>query len=166
VDQFNIAYAFYAGTNELAAQEIMIKQLSYYIKDNLNYCLRDFEAFEEKGYEFKISDFEPDISVAKDSLEIKLHFPFEVEYEGSSATGDIYRVSLPLDFTSVYSVVDDLVDTIEAAGPNALDVGVLADSGYDLDVLHTGSTIVYTLVDKALTLKNKRYVFLFAVDRS
>ena len=75
VDSFvRIPYYFYLGSSNLPKKKVIEKELSEYIENELSSCIKNFETFNELGYDFNTGEASVDSSLGKQTR-IKVRFP-------------------------------------------------------------------------------------------
>ena len=161
----NVPYYFYNLKNIMPPKEKIEEQLSLYVRDNLNNCIKDFDIFEQKGFSIEAGNINATTKILEDKVEIFLDYPVTITKADFTQTKTVYSADFPIRLKKIYNITQTFlslqtinsgrlcVECLIAAVPASFHTQVL--TSYD-------NTNIFILTDKERKLNNSNYDFIFA----
>jgi len=91
-------------------------QLSRYIKENLGNCLRNYEAFDEQGFEVEQGEVNVEVLIDDEKIGFWLKMPLEVKKASSSKDLNQFYVKYPLKLKHMYEVAQKITEAEQHFG--------------------------------------------------
>jgi len=92
------------GNNRVSIES----QLEDYIKENLGFCLNNFETLRSQGFQIEEKgDITPTVTVVEEDIIIFLEYPIEAEKTGKESL-EKFLVRTPLNIQRIYQIAKDL----------------------------------------------------------
>lgn len=161
----NIAYYYHKGNNIVPSKDVLEKEFSKILDENLLIDCTDFSIFENLGYGIEFDDLNSTIQILKDNLIVNVNYPLLVEKNGLKSSIGTFSYTLPFRIGHIIDVSNDLVNSI-VDEPYALDLTLLLNFDVGISVVHRDNCDdIYIIVDNESKAKpsDDDYVFTFAV---
>jgi hypothetical protein len=91
---YNTAYYFYRDINSMPSINIIEKELSNYINDNLFFCLQNFVIFEEQGFNIDMEEIKSKVSLHENNAVFNLEMPLKIKREDQQKTMESFTVNI------------------------------------------------------------------------
>jgi hypothetical protein len=161
----NIPYYFYNSQNTMVSKEKIEEQLSLYVKDNLNNCIKDFDIFEQKGFSINAGNINATTKILDDKVEIFLDYPVTITKADFTQTKTAYSVDFPIRLKEIYNITQTFL-SLQTINSGRLCVECLiaaVPASFHIQVLISDdNTNLFILTDKERKLNNSNYDFIFA----
>jgi len=162
---FQIPYYFYLGENKFPRKEIIEKELSNYIKDNLPACINNFVLFDQSGFKFETKEISVK-SILEKTIFVDINYPIIIKKADSIIKIEKFSSKNDFDFESIYDILSNF--TVEhQKNPDFIPLGFLSllayrnDFSFDLNYLPENS-VAYSFIFYNLFNKNKTLLYNFA----
>lgn len=164
-----IAYYYNKGINEAPSLKQMEDELSSYINNNLNSCLKDFKAFKEKGWDVAEGNLETAASINKEDVVFKAHFPIKIK---NPDIEEEERATIELsDFIKDFKVRLQYIHNIanqtanfHIANPGWTDFANLSRYDVNITIFPYNGILVYSIDDPESIISKKAYRLMFGVN--
>jgi len=145
-------------------------EISEYVNENLDFCIKDFEDFKSQGYEIESSEFSTVASINRNNVAFSLDFPISLRKGGKSATMGKFFVEVPSRLDLIYNTAKNLTDD-QLNHLDKICVSCLIGFGDSNDLyfeLLPGETNLTLIMaeDNKTKLNNEPYIFIFAFNHS
>jgi hypothetical protein len=161
----NVPYYFYNLKNIMPPKEKIEEQLSLYVRDNLNNCIKDFDIFEQKGFSIDAGNINATTKILEDKVEIFLDYPVTTTKADFTQTKTVYSVNFPIRLKEVYNITQTFL-SLQTINSGRLCVECLiaaVPASFHTQVLTSDdNTNIFILTDKERKLNNSNYDFIFA----
>jgi len=161
----SVPYYFHLGDNNFPEKNIIEKEFSKYINDNLLKCVNNFEAFREMGYEIITEDISSDTSLGK-TINIEINFPITIKKGESTTKIKDFYYNQDFNFDKLYNILLDFAEEHQK-NPDFVPIGYLSllayqnDFTYDL-IYEDNKTVIYSFNLNDLFEEEKILIFNFA----
>lgn len=157
----NVAYGYYNGKNTLASKETIEKEISYYIRLSMPFCIYD----EYNGFNVTKSDAIVSTKIDLNSVSVSTKMPVSAaKGEKAFRIDRDYKINIPIRLGEMIGIANIIINK-EVQNPNYIHVSYLAGLNYNvLAMPKDDDNMVYAIVD----ISNKSgidgipYSFLFA----
>ena len=161
----NIPYYFYNSQNTMVSKEKIEEQLSLYVRDNLNKCIKDFDIFEQKGFSINAGNINATTKILDDKVEIFLDYPVTITKADFTQTKTTYSIDFPIRLKEIYNITQTFL-SLQTINSGRLCVECLiaaVPASFHTQVLTSkDNTHIFILTDKERKLNNSNYDFIFA----
>jgi len=161
----NIPYYFYNSQNTMVSKEKIEEQLSLYVRDNLNKCIKDFDIFEQKGFSINAGNINATTKILDDKVEIFLDYPVTITKADFTQTKTTYSIDFPIRLKEIYNITQTFLN-LQTINSGRLCVECLiaaVPASFHTQVLTSkDNTHIFILTDKERKLNNSNYDFIFA----
>jgi len=124
-DDFTFPYYFYLGEDVHPSKEEIEQGLSEYIKDNIDTCLNNFQAFE--GARITQGKKTVSITIQENSVPITLKMPLQMKTGEQIAELENFEVTLRVPLKQVVDIINERM-TIQRSQPNEVMLTDLIDN--------------------------------------
>ncbi|MBU0756835.1 MAG: hypothetical protein KKF44_02110 [Nanoarchaeota archaeon] len=141
-----VTYFYYKGNNYFPGNiEILEKELSTYIMQNLGYCIDDF------------TDLPYYVDDDKEKMESRVRFsenttvlvtyPMTAQIDGNDIRISEFSAVLDFDFLSVYELTSAIYEKTKN-DPEWIDIDFLADQAYEIRLIRVSeNSLIYEIMD-------------------
>lgn len=164
--EFNTAYYFHEGNNIMPSIETVQQQISDYVDEKLNLCLKDFEVFQGKGYDITAGTINTNTVIAANNVVVNVDLPLSIKKGDvvQELSKFIYRTP-HLNLKAAYDISANLTQE-QVLDPDSLClrcISELADSNNVLiDIVDVEeNSILFTITDENSVIKDRPYLFRF-----
>ncbi|MBI2653931.1 hypothetical protein HYX02_03905 [Candidatus Woesearchaeota archaeon] len=151
--------------NKSKAQPIagMENDLSNYLKNNLNSCLKNFKDFKRQGWQVEAGSIKAAAKINENDVTFEANFPMSVNSKGDTIKFERFVIMLNVRLKYVYELVDSIVDF---KIKHNRDIDLKDATKYDVEIvvfLHN-KNIIYAIYDHKYPILNKPYMFIFGLE--
>jgi len=161
----NVPYYFYNSQNTMISKEKIEEQLSLYVRDNLNNCIKDFDIFEQKGFSIDAGNINTTTKILEDKVEIFLDYPVTITKADFTQTKTAYSVDFPIRLKEIYNITQTFL-SLQTINSGRLCVECLiaaVPASFHAQILKYNDNInIFVFTDKERKLNNNNYDFIFA----
>ncbi|MBW2999974.1 hypothetical protein KY339_04840 [Candidatus Woesearchaeota archaeon] len=113
VSPVKIPYWYYRDRNRVPPKTNMESDLSRYMNENLNACLRDFTAFEDKFEITPVGVMSTITTIARDNVYFSSTMPVDANLIGTniSATITLYNTQVPVKLEKIYEMAIEILES-------------------------------------------------------
>ncbi|MEA3515063.1 MAG: hypothetical protein U9R34_06290 [Nanoarchaeota archaeon] len=144
-------YHFNKGDISPSLEDIE-NELSAYIEDNFEYCLKGLVMFTEQGFNIKTGNLRAEVDLNPLDVIAYIHLPVEIAFGESVVKLESFKASENTDFYRYWTIAKNLTDEIEL-NPGFVPVTSLIDIGIEHDILfdisYSGDSIIFFERNKA-----------------
>ena len=108
--KFYLPYYFYEEQNKMPSKVIVEQELSKYIVHELPFCLKNFESFEELGYEISYSEIETITTILPDKVIFNIDFPVTVKRENKEVLLKLFYAEIPIRIGEVHGLISEFME--------------------------------------------------------
>lgn len=141
------------------------KQISFYINDNLNRCLRNFSAFEKIGYNITGGNKNIILNLGESSVSVDMVYPLQIQLGEEIAAIDSFSAQTQTQLKQMYAYARMYIN-MQKTVPNEEPLGYLMQLAYDNDfrfeTMFRYNSYIYAF-NTNKTEGKIPYVFVFAV---
>src|SRR3989338_3381322 len=157
-EQEQIAYHLEFGKESFPPKEFMEQELSKFIKESLELCIRNFEGVGQYGLETGQSDIKA--RIFKNEVSIDVVFPVTITAGTSKITISDFKEIVPIRLGHIVDVKNRILPDIKN---KELGLGLLSSFGVEIHVLpYDRNNIVYSIYDNQSSIANAPFFFNFA----
>ena len=157
-----IEYSLMNNQNKVPSIEKMQDELSFYMKNNLDVCLKGFEDFKNQGWVVEKSDIEAKTQVNEHDVAFDVDYPIKVSDKGSTISFDRFTSRLNVRLKYIHAIVDYIVE-FTAVYKNHIDLTSLNEYNVNVTAFFYDSSLVYVLEDPKSLITSEPYKFIFAL---
>ena len=163
----SIPYYLEGNATSVPSLEHIEQELNFYIQDNLEYCIDNFESMDWLGIAVQALE-QPVVksSVGEKDVTINLEYPLKITQGTTTSEQRSFVATVSLNFKHIHSIVGDVMDQ-QKSEVLALHMGFLAKSAYDNDYFFEliqldEQTVIFSFKFENEKLRNEPYYYNFA----
>jgi len=160
--KFGISYAVKANAKTLPSIPKMEDELSLYIKNNLNFCLEDFDSLKKQGWTVEKGEFSISASINAQDVGIRVSYPLVFSLKDQRISLDAFSVSLPIRLKHIRDSADAIAQFY--LSNNSADLRYHNSAGLNTTIFPYKGALIYRFTDESSLIGNKPYEFFFAVN--
>jgi len=163
------AFYYYRGDELVPSIPLIQHELDLFVQTYLPYCLNDFNAFKEQGWDITTGTIASRASISPTAVSIDLDYPVTVKDKDYQKTFTTFSISLPSKFGTLYEVSKEKVqDTKEEPLKVLMGKNLDLMGRYDvqIDSASYGDDIVIYHIQDLLTSNPSELAFAVKIDRS
>lgn len=158
---YGISFLYSKG-NKIPSIEKMQSQLSFYIDNNLNICLKDFEDFKKQGWEVEKGNLNSRTQINERDVSFDIDFFVKVINKDSIINFERFSITLDVRLRYIYDLVVKIVE-FNANNPISVDRTELSRHDLNVTVFLYKNSMVYSIQDSKSLIMNKPYQLNFAM---
>lgn len=161
-----IRYYFIKNRSYVPPKNLLEKEISYYVGQELFFCTRYFANFTDLNVE------QEDISVITKIEEgvvvLDVNYPLSITIENSTVLLEKFEdIKIPIRLEIIYNVTSQIVQK-QIENPNEICLSCLINLGIENDLFidmfnYDENTIIFTIRDENSIMNNRPYEFKFAI---
>ncbi len=159
---YGIPYYFYEGKETMPKKEIIEKQLSLYIENNLSDCLNNFENFRTEGYNFETSNISVNSTIAAKNVVINVNYPIKITKDNQLSVLNEFSVPVDINFYEKYNLIRKIIDE-QNKTPNSIPfssiTGLAYKNNFTFEVINFPDDIVFYVFTFNTSLRNKPLIY-------
>lgn len=155
-------YYYYKNGNRVPSIENLQVQLSNYVKNNINVCLRGFEDFKKQGWDVEQGSFDAKAQINEKDVNFEADFPLKISDKGSAINFEKFASKLNVRLKYIYDLASKVVD-FSSKYKRQIDLSALNDYDVNVTVIDYEESLIYNIADSKSTIMSRPYVFRFAV---
>ncbi len=163
-EYYKIPYHFYNNIPIIESIKIE-KILSTFMDDNLKYCIKSFQNFDDAEFEF--GEAKTEIFLKDEEVVFNVDYPVTVKrFEYERTLGPVFTANIPLRLKKMDEISREIVN--RAKGDKSLvHWNYLTDIGeQDFNITaYTGEddTMIYRIIDQKYKIDNHEFVYQFCI---
>ena len=160
----NVPY-YYDGVLNIPGKQDIADQLSLYIQENLNNCIKDFSIYTQKGYSVTNETLTATTSILDDEVKISLDYPVTIKKASNTQTKTTYNIEVPVRLGLAYNVSRDFVNMQSSRNTASFCmecVLVIPKSFHTQRLKYNDNTDIIIFTDLERKLNNNNYDFVIA----
>jgi len=156
--------------NVIPSLQTIENEISKYVDNNLQNCIKDFEDIKDLGYKIESGKFSTTTSVAKDNAVFILNFPITISLNTKSEKIENFLVKIPSRLNLIYNLADEITEEqLKHIGQICL--SCLIDLGDEnnlyFEIVPRKKDINLIVVeDSQILIDNEPYLFIFGFNHS
>ncbi len=152
----------YDEKNNVPTREQLQSELNLYVNANLRYCLGDFEAYKNMGYQVEIGAIDTDSIVGINDIFIKVNYPVTLTQQDKKEEIEEFSATIPIRLGYLNDLSREFIDAV-VEDPSKIDMTMLGKFDVDVSIIpYSQDTIIYSFYDEKSNIRDRRYIFLFA----
>jgi hypothetical protein len=160
-----VPFYLHEGENKLLTKNELELQLSFYMDNQLSYCLQNFVHFEEQGYNVEQMGVVTDTSISNDSVIFDVALPVTFQQGEAEVNMDSFSVLVPARLGLVYSTIDEFMK-LEEEDASLLCVSclfeVLSDDNMRAETTYVDDEVVmFTIIDEGRSVNDEPIEYNF-----
>ncbi len=164
---FNIIpYYFYEGRDISPSKSFLEKEIGSFIEDNLPLCLDGFLVFKE--FNVQVGKLEVSSKILSNKVTSKITLPLQISKGKSLTNLDSFMVQTKSNLLELFNIAKSLSKEQEQF-PSYLLVSNLIDISNEKFsfrlISNSKGDLIYALVDNDQKIREKPYIFFFAMER-
>jgi len=161
--QNNIAVLSQNNKSKVQSIAGMENELSAYVKNNLNSCLKNFRDFKSQGWQVEAGSIKAAAKINENDVTFEANFPMSVNSKGDTIKFERFVIMLNVRLKYVYELVDSIVD-FKIKHNRDIDLKDAAKYDVEIVVFLHNKNIIYTIYDYKSPILNKPYMFIFGLE--
>jgi len=161
----NVPYYLYDSKNTMPPIEKVEEQLSFYVEENLNNCIKDFDIFKQKGFIIDAGSIDAATNILDDKVMVSLDYPVTMKKADIIREKTTYNIEVPIRMGLIYNITDYLTN-VQASNPRAICFDCLLQARnngfYTQMLIYDNNTIIFVFTDTDTKLNNTNFDFIFA----
>ena len=157
----NVAY-YFNNVNKVPTLEKIQNELSSYVNNNLNSCLKDFADFKKQGWDVEKGTMDAKTQINKEDVTFEVDFPIKVSNKENAINFEKFVSKLNVRLKYIYELASKIVD-FSSNHKRHVDMTSLNDYDVDVTVIDYEGSLIYNIRDFNSLLMGQPYVFRFAV---
>jgi len=163
-DYSTVAYYYNNGEVTVPTKEKIETEISYFIDNTINLCLKNLSVFEEQGYLVSMGNIIAYTLIRENDVVIKLDLPITIEKAGKLTRVNDYSETVPIRLGHVHDIAT-LITQKTFEEPEFVDMTFISSFDVKVDILpQEKGKFVYSIIDSKSAIENESYIFLFAVS--
>lgn len=163
---FDVPYYFYHNVVLNPSKSEVEGQISKYIEDNLNSCLRDFQDLKKYGYNIEIGKIQAKSMIIPNSLILILGVPIKIQKGEILQISENMRVQLENINLDKIMNFNSLIMEIQVNRSSAICLSCIINHGvdFDLQILLAqleDNILLFTIVDNTTIINQQPLIFNF-----
>jgi len=155
---FEVPFYYFFDQKRDFSESIFSNQLSLYIEDNLNNCLKNFSVLKSQGYLIELGNLQSECSINEKDLTINLDYPLIISNEDHIEKFENFQSKLSINLNPLFSTVEKILE-IQSKNLEYLPLGnisLLSDEKFKFRVNYIGeSRFVISLFFDYLKFQNE-----------
>lgn len=161
--EFGIEYSLAENRNEVPSIEKMNDELSFYLKGNLNKCLKDFDDFRKQGWGVEKGDFNAKTRINEKDVAFEVYYPIKISNDrGEMLDFEKFASVLNVRLKYIHSLVNNIVE-FNIKNPKSVDRTALSKYDVGIAVFPYEGSLVYAIEDSNSMIMGEPYRFMFAM---
>jgi len=157
-----IAYFYFKGKNYFPKKEVIEKEVSYYVLENMKSCTGDFSkigfAVDDSYEKMKSTIF-----FDEKKANISLIYPMKILLGEEEVYLEKFSIEVKINFNGIYNAAEKIYKETEE-NTETINLDFLKDLPFEIRLIKIDkNTLVYEITDSKYGLENKPYKYRFAV---
>ena len=110
---FSLPYYFYNNENLMISRTELEQQISAYVNEELFFCVRNFAALKEYGYEISEGEINTSVRLGKEKVNVEVIFPITVTQGAIMKELVFFSAAVPSRIGTIYDAVFEWMKTQE-----------------------------------------------------
>lgn len=164
---FKTAY-YYNKIKLMPSLTTIENEISSYINEGLDLCINNFTIFEKLGYDISQKRINAKTTISKEGVFISVNLPLEIKKNEVSQKIENFNLNVPyVHLKTIHNISEEMVNEFMED-----EAGVCLSCLYELSrknniyanmLDYLNNTLIFTLKDYNISLKDKPYNFTFAI---
>ena len=125
-------------------------EISKYIKDNVEYCVNNFEIFDESSFEFELGEINVDSKLSEGELQVDVNYPVVIKKEGKTEEFEKFESVVITNFKILYDSANLIIEE-QKKDHESIPLSYLGtiskEKGFEFETINLGEgEIIYTLI--------------------
>ena len=160
-----IAFLLKSNASKVPTIENIESELSLYMKNNLNDCLKEFEDFKKQGWGVEKGELNSKARINLHDVTFEVLYPIKVRYKDETIEVERSLITINVRLRYIYELINKIFD-FRIKNSNSIDRTELANYNFNIKVLSHNNFLIYVIDDKKSPIANQPYRFMFALDFS
>lgn len=158
---FGISYLYHNG-NKVPSIEKMQNELSSYMNNNLNVCLKDLNDFKAQGWNVEKGVVSTAASINELDVLFEVNYPMKIASKGNTLNFEVFASKINVRLKYIYNLVTSIVD-LNSKIPRSVDRTALSNYDVDITVFPYEHSMIYVIDDSKSSILKQPYRFMFAM---
>jgi len=158
-----INYGYLDGVNQFSTKKIN-KDMSIYLNDSLDACLKNFSFFKTQGIVIKpVEDLQVFTTLGKKEVVIKIKYPLAVEVGNSSLKINDFSTKIPIRLGTIMDQAKKII-VQHKQNPSYLEMNQFTTWDTFVNVFpFDEETTIYSISDSQSIIRTAPFAFMFAI---
>ena len=156
-----IAYLYNNG-NKIPSMDKIQHELSSYMDNNLNTCLKNFDDFKKQGWNVERGNINIKAQINQEDVFFEVDLPFKVSDKGNTINFEKFVSKLNVRLKYIYDLVNKIVD-FNIKIPGGIDRTALNNYDVNVTIFPYQNSLVYVIDDSKSLVMSRPYRFIFAL---
>ncbi|MDP3764903.1 MAG: hypothetical protein Q8R04_00165 [Nanoarchaeota archaeon] len=156
-----IVYLYNDG-NKIPSMDRIQNELSFYMNDSLNNCLKNLDDFKKQGWNAEKGNINIKTQINQEDVFFEVDFPLKVSDKGNTINFEKFAAKLNVRLKYIYNLANTVVD-FNAKNPGGIDRTALSDYDVNVTIFPYQNSLIYVIDDYKSVIMNQPYRFIFAL---
>ncbi len=162
-----IPFYYYHGDNYLPTLGVLENELSHFIDDRLDFCIRQFYTFRQQGYTVQAGKITAGVTIFPTKVNVDVKYPVSVSKDGLTSQMNDFPVTIEVPYGQMYWMAANITQDV-VADPYFVHVtknfAYMDATGLLVNTADLDGSVIYAIKDNATTYDGKSLFFLFATE--
>lgn len=159
------SYLLLNNKSKVPPIEEIENELSLYMDNNLNTCLRGFEDFKKQGWDVEKGELDSKTKINQNDVAFEVNYPIKITNKGDIIKVDKSLVYINVRFMHIYNILNKIVD-FNIKNPKYIDRSDLDKYGIKIKVYPYQNSLIYVIDDPKSLVANQPYRLILALHFS
>jgi len=159
-----LPYYFYQNKSKFISQTELEKQLSLYVDNELLFCLMNFQAYKQQGYQIESGSIQTTTQINLGNVHYKINFPIYLTKGSSKKQLTNFEVKVPSRLKTIHEMINtfmlDQIKFPESVCLSCLNKLALSND-LRVELGPVDNLTLFTITDQKVKIKKKDYIFEF-----
>src|SRR3989338_793034 len=137
-------------------------ELSLYINNNLNICLKDFKDFKKQGWDVEKGNINAKTQINQEDVAFDVDFPLKITYKGNTINFERFVTKINVRLKNIYDLINKIVE-FDSKYKRHVDLSTLNEYNVNISISDFGDSLVYVIDDPKSLIMNEPYRFVLAL---
>jgi hypothetical protein len=153
---------FVVDNSLIPSMEEMQNQLSSYVDKNLNICLKNFEDFENQGWDVGKNSLGTKTQINEKDVSFDVNYQLTISDKTNIINFERFATKLNIRLKYIYELVSKIVD-FKSKYNKEVDLTTLRDYDFEVTVFTNKDSFVYVIDDHKSLIMNEPYRFILTI---
>lgn len=149
---------FVANNQKIPSIEDARNQLSLYVNNNLNACLKDFEDFRKQGWDVEKGDVNADAQINEQDVSFDVAYLLKVSDKSNTINFERFASRLDIRLKYIYGLINKIAD-FKFKYNKEVDLTALRNYDLEVTIFTDKDSFVYVIDDHKSLIMNEPYRF-------
>jgi len=157
-----VPYYLYNGEGYIPTKDEIEEQVSFYVNNNLDSCINEFEDFPD--FEIGQDEVESEVKIKDEKVVFKIKYPLKISKGENSYVFEDFETEVFVRLGVVYNAVDNLLLN-EIDDPGSVCISCInyfaKENDLIINSMNYDDFILFSVIDEKSKIKNNDLVFSF-----